>query len=899
MIKIKIFGDHVKDNHLMKPDGHPSVRYDALPCTTWKVTKGGTYFLGRILSGLFPNTEVAVVNSGLKPVSVYQIWKSFPASRDEKKKRAFRLDQVVGRSDCHDKPVVTIKKEDIAGSDIIVVDSLGLGWLNGAMHQTEPPIANIAKMFTGSDIVLKLSSLADGIPLLDLPKMDKQFHDKLTVVVSVEALRERGALISRGLSWDRTIEETVREFKSGLSARDLGRCRRVVVQFSLDGVAIFDRDKAKGQLRLNRFVYDPTKSEGSFRAQYEGHMFGQLSLLSAAIVGHLADPVGYPLYTAVCLALKAMRHQLSEGMACEVKEDKPKIPLPESVKREQDNLYLPYVLSGQIKEAEQQGKDNKKLKELKEPFTKILSTFATSFQYDTLSAPPREDGSEYRSRLLADATGYSYEYMAVKAFDIVIKGPSKSLRTAPTAIYGKYRTVDREEIERINAVRNLIVSYRNDPFDKKPLSIAVFGPPGAGKSFAVKQLAKQLGFDDADMIEFNLSQFQADSQTQLHTAFHQVRDASIRGRIPLVFWDEFDAAGYHWLKEFLAPMQDASFTSGSNNHPFGKAIFIFAGGVHHDFQDFQSKAGKTFNSEGKEIADDSKRLKISDFVSRLRGYVNVKGPNPIKTANNPDHEHLIRRAIILRGFLQTALHRGDEDHIPVSAPLAQAFLRVSQYLHGARSMEAMVKMSDTQGRDVFGESSLPPEEQMAMHLDVAEFKKELQRTALNNEMIEIIARGCHQGWKTQKELQGYKLGDNRCDYGPKKTHPLLKPYDELENDDKAGNLDPAIVTLAKFDEAGVEIFLPTTAKREAGISGKELKQVKEKLYRIEHDVWLRDHLLNGYDYCGETDDLLRLHACVQRFDALTEEEQQLDVAIIDAVIEELEKKGYVLKKKGK
>ncbi len=98
---------------------------------------------------------------------------------------------------------------------------------------------------------------------------------------------------------------------------------------------------------------------------------------------------------------------------------------------------------------------------------------------------------------------------------------------------------------------------------------------------------------------------------------------------------------------------------------------------------------------------------------------------------------------------------------------------------------------------------------------------------------------------------------------------------------------------------GVEIFLPTTAKREAGISGKELKQVKEKLYRIEHDVWLRDHLLNGYDYCGETDDLLRLHACVQRFDALTEEEQQLDVAIIDAVIEELEKKGYVLKKKGK
>ena len=167
------------------------------------------------------------------------------------------------------------------------------------------------------------------------------------------------------------------------------------------------------------------------------------------------------------------------------------------------------------------------------------------------------------------------------ARQIALTGPMKALQgwNIPIAKYNYLITVDRKEIEFLHHLKTLITEYLRNK-SNQPLSIAVFGSPGSGKSFSIKQLAKALDLPDFEIkdITFNLSQFNEDNPSELYQAFHAVRDIGLSGKIPLVFWDEFDSKGLAWLRYFLAPMQDGEFQEGQLIHNIGKSIFVFAGG---------------------------------------------------------------------------------------------------------------------------------------------------------------------------------------------------------------------------------------------------------------------------------------------------------------------------------
>jgi hypothetical protein len=314
----------------------------------------------------------------------------------------------------------------------------------------------------------------------------------------------------------------------------------------------------------------------------------------------------------------------------------------------------------------------------------------------------------------------------------------------PTTRFGDLFVTNRVELESLTAVRELMVNYVQSNMPT-PLSIAVFGPPGSGKSFGIKQLAKGIAGGRYSRIEtrtFNLSQF--NGPEALAVALQQVRDDGLSGKMPLVFWDEFDTkhdGGMGWLRYFLAPMQDGKYQDGSAVYYVGRAIFVFAGGTHATMAEFIRKA-KVDEHEAERYSPTAIAEKVPDFVSRLKGFVDVPtlDYSVEKFGQNEriviDAATALRRAYLLRSFLEdsagdleeTVPHKQDSALQPVlrkrlnvDPGVVAAFLRVKSFRFGARSMEAIVKMSALSGKIRYDRSSLPPDNQLNLHVNAEAF----------------------------------------------------------------------------------------------------------------------------------------------------------------------------------
>ncbi len=247
----------------------------------------------------------------------------------------------------------------------------------------------------------------------------------------------------------------------------------------------------------------------------------------------------------------------------------------------------------------------------------------------------------------------------------------------PVLKVGGITSVDRKEIERLRILRNLIWEYKKQAVSVAPLSVAVFGPPGTGKGFTVKELVREvLGEsecdDDSRFLTRDLSEL--DCPHGLVPALHEVRDRVLTGQTPIIFWDEFDSGAYQWLRHFLAPMQKGEFRDGSSVHPIGKCVFVFAGGVCHSFDQFNSQGSSPERSD-RWFRD----LKGPDFISRLSGYLDVMGPN---CCAEDDYCWPLRRAVLLRSLL-----RCDSRKLDIDGDLLRAILKTRRFRHGSRSME--------------------------------------------------------------------------------------------------------------------------------------------------------------------------------------------------------------------
>jgi hypothetical protein len=732
----------------------------------------------------------------------YASWMPFPfaAKGSEKEKSAWRVSEFLGINRCSSAETTANWARvvnDSSSAQLVVLDDADLGF------RSKRELWPVSLTETGSHpwVLVKMSRPVARGELWD--HLCEHHAERLIAIMTVNDLRLTEVQISHELSWERTAQDLVWEVIYNRDLRGLARCAHVVISFKAAGAFLYSRESG-GDLPC-RLLFDPEVVEGMWEQGYPGGMVGYSSCLTAGIAKEvMLAPEDPDIRQGICAGLSALRCLHREGYG-------------------------------------QRGASAAEVK-IEFPVSTVVDALTASdgaFQETTV---PMRTGNKYWT-ILGDRYQTDLEEVARR---VVLLGPEKILKGVPLGRFGDLLTVDRQEIESLRSIRSLVSEYVAQPRPKRPLSIAVFGPPGSGKSFGITQLALSLRPGEIEPKEFNLSQFS--STDELLSAFHQVRDIGLGGKIPLVFWDEFDSAyedKFGWLRYFLAPMQDGKFQQGDLAHPIGKAIFVFAGGT-----------SETLDSFGKELSDEEKRAaKVPDFVSRLKGYLNVLGPNPQARGNDP--YYVVRRAILLRSMLsRDAKHIVRSGEVQIDSGVLRALLQTWRYKHGARSMESVIAMSQLKGKTRFERSSLPTKAQLDLHVDGLDFRALVQQLQLKGEVLEKLARAAHEVFCAPLEKDGWKFGPEKND--KTKEHPFLKDFSLLPEEVKEQNRGQARDIPGKLAFAGC--YMVPAVEGEPPFEFP--KVVLEELASREHTRWMRQKARDGWRYGDKRDNEKKEQPCM-------------------------------------
>lgn len=658
----------------------------------------------------------------------------FPDWKSDSKNKVYRVRKFYGytipwenKDKSKDSTFSFKMMKDDKEANFVLIHDVG----NGFRDQKEKwPEAII----NGSPIVIQYTNL----PLFSGELWEhiiKNHCDRLILILNAEDLRKNGAHISRSLSWEKTALEFLWEMNHNSIFSNINKLPNVIVRFDLEG-AIHYSGKESMSAKL---FFDPSFVEGGY---WDKEKFGSMKGVSAVFTSSFAsrlitkfdkgkearENIKQNISEAIIFGLFKSREFMRKGYGYSEVDQKPKNP--EFYDDLTTELFESQAETGFEQKEHIECVDLPNTINFAEPDPDFWSILEDKTKKDK----PKDIIEDKKQHLVGVAE------------KIVIKG-KVALQNYPVGYFEKLTSVDRAEIESFRSIKNIFNEYITNEKTQKPLCIAVFGYPGSGKSFGISQVARTIDPDKVINIEFNVSQFI--STKDLVNSFHRIRDISLEGKIPLVFFDEFDCEFegklLGWVKHFLVPMQDGKFRDYGSMHPIGKSIFVFAGGVYDYFEEFCTETGVCSNdrndsrtkNKGKRITRNDKNKennnkkiseKCPDFVSRLKGYVNIIGPNRI--FEDGDEAYIIRRAILLRSLIEekipniiTKENNTENTGIKrvhgcakIDRDLLRFLITPEQYIHGARSIEAIIDMSMLKNFDSWQKSSLPLKDQLDLHI---------------------------------------------------------------------------------------------------------------------------------------------------------------------------------------
>ena len=693
-------------------------------------------------------------------------------------------------------------------------------WMLVSGFQIMPPEKTV--LFPNNVIidndVEKISLLNKDIPILwasnkSLPdkEMFNTVAERCFLMLDATVLRSCGAMISKSISWERTAMNLIWQLSNYDKINYLLKAPHILITFEEDGIVYINTGNSENNenariVHCASMILTDGSCEGTQRREH-------------------------PSVNSFTEMVSAAALQFADVM------DKRK------------TLQLTPVLKNGT--TEKQNKDGENL----------------------VTIPMLKDGNteDPNTWLIANSKGEKYtQELAVK----YVTHGEKALtgKGLPFLKMGRLKTIDRFEIEGYHNIRNLIVEYANKKFsegeDVVPLSIAVFGSPGSGKSFGVKQIAKSLKECNIKTDTVNVSQISRDDE--LGVAFQKVRDIILEDKLPLVFFDEFDSRELMWLKNFLMPMQDGKFKDASGERPLGKCILVFAGGTASTFNDFIAPMSST----NAQIRQDFKNAKGPDFASRIKGTIDIAGPN---RRDESDTAYILRRALLLRSLCEqdNRLKENMNNGEFIDENILKAMLYVPEYKHGARSLETVLKMSKIEnGRWL--PSGLPMGNQLSVHLNNRKFTDILLLPVIENSLEGKIAQKIHEKY----------VGDMT---NKQKKRPNVRPWEELSVEFKLSNLNQARSYHEKLALVQCEMVLKDE-NREAVLEFTEEEVLP--MAKQEHQRWMDEKIDDGWVYAPIRDDKKKRHDCLVEWDKLSKEVQNWDKEPVRNMIGILDNVGY-------
>jgi len=674
-------------------------------------------------------------------------------------------------------------------ADVIVLDDAG----NGFRETPRAWPAALKSPAAEAIVVYKMSRpLAQG-PLWDRLAKPLMAKDSIVAVVGANDLRRmRGVHISASLSWERTAKEFVFQMQRSEALAALQQCPYLVVTFGTDGAILY----RGGEITSATLIFDPESIEGGFAKPIDGTMMGHASVITASIVAALAKDGVSGLAAGIKLGLARSRELLQTGYV--------------------DSDGIAY------------------------PNERLFSAEVSGDSHASCAIDPPRGLSEpdpHFWRILDQRTRNTRLHVAE---EIVIHGETQALAGVPAGVFGnKFRTIDRAEIEKYNAIRELLEEFLANPDPGRPLCFAVFGPPGSDSALAGQPLG--------------------------------------------------------WLKYFLAPMQDGEFKSGHVVHPLGKAVFAFAGGTRSSFEQFAPPDGGT-----QEQAERFREAKGPDFVSRLRGFINVMGPNRQRRPGEDDDAFIIRRAMVLRVLLKreptaAGLFKSN-GRLNIDRGVLRALLNVSRYTHGTRSMGAILEMSRLAGKKRFDQSALPLPEQLGMHVDADEFrflveKERYQSMFRLRDLIDPDVTSWKDNEDTIVTAVAEKIHDSYARHRVAEGKiPAGEPFASLSPDLQRSNTDAAEDVPHKLRQInhGLRRISKGRTARTPDITDEEI----EHLALLEHGRWCRERRIQGWTYGRTRNEARKLSPYLVAFDRVPEEIKDFDRQAVRAIPAILQELGY-------